>query len=420
MTILTNMRARAAVAVVAAAIGAGGCTLEEASAPAMTAPSEFGLSVTLTASPAELPRDGGSQSVVSVLVRDDRGRPVTNQRLSVSTNVGRVLETSVTTNAEGRASFTFVAPDASVSDNRATIFVTPLGTDAASAIPRPINIGLTGTNGVASFTAPTAAFTFSPEAPVLGENVVFDASTSTDEGVTCLDVCTYTWDFGGEATRTGRIVTYQFQQIRTYPVRLTVRDGAGSSGTLTTNVVVAQGTAPTATFTFSPTSPGQRQTVNFTAEASRPGVPGRTITSYQWRFGDGGTATGVTTTHAYDVVGTYPVVLTVTDSAGVQTTATQNITVVAGVTAAFTFTTLPSRVVIFNAESSRGSDSGFGTRNPIVRYIWHWGEDTDTEDTTSPIIRHEFDNAIAHTVTLTVVDSLGRRETTNQAVTPID
>ena len=47
-----------------------GCSLEDAGVPALTSPSGFSTAVTLTASPARLPRDGTSQSIVTVTVRD--------------------------------------------------------------------------------------------------------------------------------------------------------------------------------------------------------------------------------------------------------------------------------------------------------------------------------------------------------------
>jgi PKD repeat protein len=416
MEIVTRLRARAAVAALAAAVAFAGCSLEEATLPTVTAPSEFALSVVLSATPDALPRDGSSQAVVTVTVRNAQGRPVCCQRviLGVSPATATLSETDAVTDASGRLSVAVTAPPANSVGNSLVVSATPVGTGAESAVARVLSINLTGPS---NSTAPTADFTNTPTGPVIQENVVFDASTSVDEGVVCLDRCTYSWDFGGEATRTGRIVTYQFQTIRTYPVKLTVTDAAGASGSKTTNVAVGQGTAPTAAFTFSPTSPAIRQTINFTAEASRPGVAGRTITTYAWRFGNGSTASGVTTTHSYSVLGTYPVVLTVTDSAGVQTTASQNVTIVEGVTAAFTSTSLTGRVVIFNAESSLGSDNGFGSRNPIVNYIWHFGDTTSLEETTSPRISHTFPNAQAFTVTLTVVDSAGRRRTTNSSVT---
>ena len=51
------------------------------------------------------------------------------------------------------------------------------------------------------------------------------------------------------------------------------------------------GTPPTAAFTTSPANPGVNQDVFFNATGSVPAA-GRTITSYDWSFGDGSTGTG--------------------------------------------------------------------------------------------------------------------------------
>ena len=415
MVITSIYRTFATLLTAATLVGVAGCSLEDTSMPSPSGPSELGLSVSGFASPDRLPRDGASQSVVTLDVRDSAGRPVANQRLTlaVSPTTATLSVTEVTTDASGRARVTVTAPPSSVVGDTVSVSATPVGTGADIAVPRVVTISLAGASNT---TAPTAAFTFSPAAPAIQDTVVFDATTSTDEGVACRDLCTYLWDFGGEASRTGRIVSYQFQSIRTYPVKLTVVDAAGAAGSTTTNVVVAQGTAPTATFNVSPTSPAQFETVNFNAEASRPGVPSRTIASYDWKFGDGNTGTGARTTHRYSVLGTYVVTLTVTDSAGVQTTVTSNVTVVNGVTAAFTSSILARRIIV-NAEESRGSDSGFGGRNPITTYIWHWGDSTNEEETSSKITDHTYAAAGTYTVTLTVVDREGRRQTTSASVT---
>ncbi len=48
---------------------------------------------------------------------------------------------------------------------------------------------------------------------------------------------------------------------------------------------------------------------------------------YEWDFDDGSTATGETVTHSFQLPGTYAVRLTVSDSEGIETTATQTITI---------------------------------------------------------------------------------------------
>src|SRR5687768_10289581 len=58
-----------------------GCTIEKDTAPSLTGPSEFGLSLTLAATPDTLSRDGSSMSVVTVTARNAEGGPVAGQRI---------------------------------------------------------------------------------------------------------------------------------------------------------------------------------------------------------------------------------------------------------------------------------------------------------------------------------------------------
>src|SRR5688500_15529432 len=101
------------IAVLVACAVVAGCTHEDGSAPNLTAPSDLALSVTMSATPDQVPRDGASQSIVTVTVRDAAGRRVAGQRLTVSTTAGRLSDSTVTTESSGRATFTFTAPSAS-------------------------------------------------------------------------------------------------------------------------------------------------------------------------------------------------------------------------------------------------------------------------------------------------------------------
>jgi len=411
LTIAQKIRIGAAAVLAASLMG---CGIESQDAPSLIGPSGFAQSVTLTASPDRLPRDASSQSVVTVFVRNESGQPVTGQRVSLRTTAGTLSRTEVVTGSDGRATFTLTAPPAGTVGTTIEISATPVGGNFTDAISRSLSIGLTG---IANATAPAPSFTVSPAAPVLRENVMFDASATTDENAPCLDTCTYTWDFGGEGTATGRIVTRQFETIRTYAVSLTVTDAAGSSTQRVQNVSVGPGTAPTASFTFSPTSPALFEPVWFNAEASRVGVPGRTFTS-QWDFGDGFTGTGIATSHAYASLGTYVVTLTLTDNAGVQATTTQTVTIGGGVSASFTYSPTDPSVgdaVFVDAEPSLGA-AGFGGRSPIVEYIWNFGDGTATTTTTERIVQHTYGAAREYVVSLTVVDAAGRRATTRQTI----
>jgi PKD repeat protein len=64
-------------------------------------------------------------------------------------------------------------------------------------------------------------------------------------------------------------------------------------------------------------------TTNGTGSIDRDGV----VVSYAWSFGDGGTATGATSSHRYGKAGKYSVALTVTDDDGAASTITAAVSV---------------------------------------------------------------------------------------------
>ncbi|GGL37520.1 hypothetical protein GCM10009037_21330 [Halarchaeum grantii] len=95
------------------------------------------------------------------------------------------------------------------------------------------------------------------------------------------------------------------------------------SGTASTGSLAIDGTRPIAD--GGPNVTVHADTlVGFDGDASRDA--GR-IVRYAWRFGDGATATGVSTTHTYDAPGTYAATLTVVDAAGNRATDTRTVTV---------------------------------------------------------------------------------------------
>jgi PKD repeat protein len=105
----------------------------------------------------------------------------------------------------------------------------------------------TVTNDVVVASAPIAAFTYQPPSPVNGGEVDF-TDTSTDLDGT---VESWAWEFGDGGTSTARHPTHIYLGPGTYPVKLTVTDEDGATGTATTDVVVGTatpGTAPVALF----------------------------------------------------------------------------------------------------------------------------------------------------------------------------
>jgi PKD repeat protein len=205
----------------------------------------------------------------------------------------------------------------------------------AYADPSTNTVALTVTDGfgrsaistrlvtVTSGIAPTPSFAFSPTTPDIGETVFFNASASVASSGR--SIVSYAWAFGDGDTGAGVTVSHIYEAAGTYSVTLTITDDRGGSNSFTTPVIVTE-SKPTASFVFSPTEPTTSTVVLFNAVASFA-TSGRLIASYDWNFGDGSTATGVTTTHTFTAAAEYTVTLTVADTAGQRSTASSPITV---------------------------------------------------------------------------------------------
>lgn len=176
-----------------------------------------------------------------------------------------------------------------------------------------------GTTGSAPNAAPTA--TIAP--PVInGLDVSFSGSGSDIDGT----IASYAWDFGDGTGATGATVSKTYSAAGTYTVTLTVTDDKGATGTKTADVTVAPvpNQAPVAEFP-APTIDG----LSVSVDGSSSTDPDGSIASYAWDFGEGGSATGVTASHAYAAAGTYTITLTVTDDDGATATRTHEVTVAA-------------------------------------------------------------------------------------------
>lgn len=313
-----------------------GCTLDKQEAPGLVGPSTAALSIAMTASPERLTQDGSSQSQITVETRDVSGQALANIQIrwQAVLSDGRVLTPSSVTSAtdgNGRATTIITAPAAPASLPTApvTIAVTatplnpPLGTGATT---RLVNLELIPPVGTpAANNAPVAAFTYQPSTPTINQTVLFDAATSTDEGISCGSSCTYSWVFDDGTTGSGLTAAHTYNTSGTYAVALTVRDARGGTHTVTQNVVVSASPL-TATITISPTNPRTGDTVFFDGRGSRTSN-GATITAYEWDFGNGQTGTGSTASGSYSAARTYTIRLTINDSLGRTATTTATVTV---------------------------------------------------------------------------------------------
>lgn len=191
----------------------------------------------------------------------------------------------------------------------------------------------------------------------------------------------------------------------------------GSVGVLT--YLGGSSTTPTATMSLnslsvvdpsSPTAPNQLPTAAFTptpaglvvnVDASASTDADGTIQSYAWTFGDGGTATGPTASHAYAAAGTYPVKLTVTDDRGGVSTKTIDVTVAPAPNQAPVAAFTANATGLSVATDSTGSTDADGT---IQSYAWAFGDGTTGTGATAT---HVYTAAGTYSVTLTVTDNAG-------------
>jgi PKD repeat protein len=309
------------------------CTTKKQEAPPLTGPSEFGTSISVSITPDVITQDGASQSLITITARDPNGQPLRNVSLRVETllngqriDVGSLSARTVVTGSDGKATLTFTAPPGTVNGTQqiVTIAVTPLGSDANSAVTHTATVRLVPQGIIIPPSGLVAVFTFSPPAPAEDTLVLFDASTSRSNTT----IASYTWNFGNGRTGSGATATTVFEDPGSYFVTLTIRDELGRSVSTTNTVTVTAGAAPSAAFDFSPTDPRTGQPVNFNGARSTAAT-GRRIVSYAWDFGDGNFGTGQTPSHSYALPRTYTVVLTVTDDTGRTASASNTVTVVA-------------------------------------------------------------------------------------------
>lgn len=259
---------------------------------------------------------------------------------------------------------------------RVDMFVGGVGQDYGTLSARTL---VTNSNGVANvvYTAPP-----SPTAGIFG----------TCKGLpgNCVEIVATASGLGFESAN---------------PERVTIR-------LVPPGVILPPAAVPTAAFTFSPQPPTTDQPLMFDATNSLPGSGASQIVSYNWTFGDGTTGSGKNITHTYSTQNTYTVTLSVTNDRTLSNSTTQSVTVTAAATPIASFTFSPNAPVVDQAVTFDASTStpaaGPGGGQPIVSYLWTFGDNTAPQTTSSPTFSHTFGLAGVFDVNLVVRDSAGR------------
>ena len=158
---------------------------------------------------------------------------------------------------------------------------------------------------------PTADFSGSPTSGPAPLTVQF-----TDQSVQgTAPIASWLWSFGDAGTSTAQNPSHVYSLPGTYAASLTVTTADGTDTAMKTDYI-AVCAPPTAIFFGSPTTGVAPLTVQFT-DLSLPGAG--PIGSWSWSFGDGGTSTEQSPSHAYATSGVYDVSMSVSDGCGADT-----------------------------------------------------------------------------------------------------
>jgi PKD repeat protein/sugar lactone lactonase YvrE len=247
-----------------------------------------------------------------------------------------------------------------------------------------------GSSGSGGATAPSVSISgVSPTTPVAAQMVAFTA-TGSGTGLS------YAWNFAdGSATGTGASVNHAFASPGSFDVVVTATDTGGATATATAHVVVSATPVAASISSFTPATPLAGQAVTLVGTGGGQGA-----LSYSWNYGDGSAAgTGASSTHTYAAAGSYTVVLTVTDSLGHHTSASNGLTVVMAPTAQISSISQASPDV-----GQTVSFSGTGTGQGALSYAWDFGDGTHASGST---VSHAYTALGSNTVTLTVSDAFG-------------
>jgi PKD repeat protein len=296
---------------------------------------------------------------------------------------------------------------------------------------------------------PQVDFIAQPQPAEVGASIFFDATGTTASN----PIASYEWDFGDGTTGTGSQVEHTYDQAQLYTVELTVTDDQNLRSSLSQQVEVIASAVPLPAPQPEP-EPDQPEVEPLPAEPPQAvingpdqGVTGQDLTfdggfssgsspivSYEWDFGDGGTASGMGATYQYSAPGTYQVTLTVIDETGQQGVDSQ----VVQIDPAAEVLPEPEQPApepepelpapppqaVINVEPQVGPyfvgqpiqfDGGFSTgSSPIQEYRWDFGD--GSEPVTGMGVMYSYLAPGVYNVTLRVTDQTGQRNSTSVVI----
>jgi PKD repeat protein len=329
---------------------------------------------------------------------------------STFNSYGRDLRLATGTNAQRLAAIESLDSDMEGNSNLVEITKNAQPGWCVATTPGCDNNGRTPPASVALLDPPSAsnqppvANAGGPYSAAVGAPVTLDGSASRDPDGS---IASYAWNFGNGTSGSGATPSATYTTAGSFTVTLTVTDNGGATNQASTTVTVTPNTQPPVASAGGPYAGTVNVAISFNGAASRD--PDGSVVSYLWNFGDGATASGVTSMHAYTVAGSYTVRLTVTDNDGLTDTASTTAQVSDGTglrppvaNPAGPYHGTIASPVAFDGSASSDPD---GT---IVSYDWTFG-DSGTASGAKPT--HAYSAVGTYTVTLSVTDDTGLKAT---------
>jgi PKD repeat protein len=285
----------------------------------------------------------------------------------------------------------------------------PAAAATAAALVTALLLALGGA-GVARAATPSVGFGFSPAAPAAGQLVTFSSVSADADG----DPITYAWDLdddgvfddGSEAT-----ASTTFTTSGEHRVSLQVSDPAGPPVVETLTVIVAN-SAPSASFTFSPSAPQVGADVTFTSTSSDPDG---SVASTRWDLDNDGAfddATGASATRAFPTAGAFTIRMLVQDNLAAETTASRIVTINRPPTASFSMN--PSAVAV-GGRVTFVSDSS-DVDGQVASVAWDLDDDGRFDDGRTATVSRVYRTAGAQPIRLQVTDDRGATAVATQVL----
>lgn len=200
----------------------------------------------------------------------------------------------------------------------------------------------------------TSPFIFiTPTVARAAEELTFSANAVDPSGGTL----TYTWDFGdASAAVSGASVKHAYGKYGKYVVKVVASNDLGNTAQATQELNVDAANPSTPSLNVSQVSTYVGKAVNFSGHSTDPA---NLALTYSWNFGDGGTATGASVSHAYSAPGAYTARLTVSNTANGSASATVAVAVQSQpVTGALSPACVGANCSALNATTYAGSGVG--------------------------------------------------------------